>query len=413
MPNDKLRNLGSIYTPVEFARLLVNWGIRSKSDKVLDLGIGEGVFTFLALERLRELGAPQTVACRQLYGSEIHAPTFETFTQLAEERDVNFPYVMQGDFLAQDFPIVETALGNPSYVRRSAIVDFDTLTEESDITSDEIPVSRLSELYIYFLLRAVSQLKVGGRLAVITADTWLNVRYGEAFKQALVDNFTIESLISFDRAVFPDIQVKPVLLFATKVKDTSSRRKVWFIRAQNGLSPNILLPLVERQRSTLPDVSVKKIEAGHLETSDTWAKHFKSSDLIAEISSHSLMTELQDQFETHIGVQTLANDFFVLFSEQISSLQIEGKFLTPFIHSSQYYKAPVIEKNTITTHHLFWCSETKPELDGTQALRYIEDGEKKEVPVRGKGYSVTGYQNKDNELLGSPLAGGNILNTLS
>lgn len=210
----------------------------------------------------------------------------------------------------------------------------------------------------------------------------------------LADNFMIESLISFDRTVFPDAQVKPVLLFATKTKSTSAQRNVWFIRAQNGLPPIDLLPLVERQFDNLTDTSITKIRSRDLETSDTWGKHFKAPNLIAKIASHELMTKLQSQFNTHIGVQTLANDFFVLSSEQVSSLQIENCFLVPFAHSSQCYKAPLIEKHAVSTHFLFYCSDTKSDLCGTQALQYIEEGEKKEVPVRGKGTSVIGYQNK-------------------
>jgi hypothetical protein len=395
MPKRKPRNLGSIYTPVEFARLLVEWGVRDQRDNVLDLGIGEGVFTFLAFERLQKLGASSGAASNQLYGSEIHAPTFETFIKQAKERNVTFPNINRGNFLTRDFPEMDSVLGNPPYVRRRAIKDFDKLSGRNENASDEYRVSPLSDLYIYFLLRAVSTLKVGGRLAIITADTWLNARYGETLKKVLRDSFDVESLISFDRAVFPDAQVKPVLLFATKTKSVSPRRNVWFIRAQNGLPPIELLTLVNRQNRRLSDTSVTKIKSSDLVSSDTWGKHFKSPELIKEIASHELMTELQKQFKTYIGVQTLANDFFVLSPRQIESLQIEDRFLSPFAHSSQRYKAPLIEESAVPTRFLFCCSDTKQELSGTKALTYIEEGERREVPVRGKGLSVIGYQNKD------------------
>ena len=393
MPKRKPRNLGSIYTPVEFARLLVEWGIRDGQDNVLDLGVGEGVFTFLAFERLKKLGASVVQAGNQLYGSEVHAPTFKTFLKHAEEKQVAFPHIQRDDFLSRDFPEMDSVIGNPPYVRRSAIKNYNKVARSS-AAFDEYEVSSLSDLYIYFLLRAVSRLKVGGRLAVITADTWLNVRYGEVFKKILIDSFDVESLVSFDRLVFPDAQVKPVLLFATKTNSTSARGNVWFIRAQNGLPPIDLLPLVNRQHDDLTDTSITKIESEKLETSDTWGKHFKSPELLDKISSNKLVTKLQSQIKTHIGVQTLANDFFVLSSDQVSSRQIEEHFLVPFAHSSKCYKAPLIEESAVATHFLFCCSGTKTELCGTQALKYIKEGEKKEVPVRGKGFSVIGYQNK-------------------
>jgi hypothetical protein len=394
MSKRKSRNLGSIYTPIEFARLLVEWGIRDKDDNVLDLGVGEGVFTFLAFERLQRLGASTEEASAQLYGSEIHAPTFKIFTNYAEEKNVSFPFIQHGNFLTQDFPEVDSVIGNPPYVRRSAIKDFDKLYRKNEPEPDKYPISGLADLYIYFLLRAISTLKIGGRLAVITADTWLNVRYGEALKRILANDFAIETLISFDRSVFPNAQVKPVLLFATKTKSISTRRNVWFIRAQNGLPPIDLLPLVNRRHSKLANTSIKKIELCQLDSSDNWDKYFKSSDFIKGVASHALMTKLQNQFKTHIGVQTLANDFFVLSSEQISSHQIETRFLVPFAHSSQCYKTPLIEKQAVPVRFLFYCSDTKARLCNTKTLRYIEEGERKEVPVRGTGTSVIGYQNK-------------------
>src|ERR1700687_4182131 len=63
------RNLGSIYTPRDFAQFLTSWAIRSPEHKVLDIGIGEGVFVFAAYERLKELGARKIDAQQQLYGA--------------------------------------------------------------------------------------------------------------------------------------------------------------------------------------------------------------------------------------------------------------------------------------------------------------------------------------------------------
>ena len=52
-----VRNLGSIYTPPDFAQFLTFWAIQNPQDTILDVGIGEGAFTFAAYYRLLELGA--------------------------------------------------------------------------------------------------------------------------------------------------------------------------------------------------------------------------------------------------------------------------------------------------------------------------------------------------------------------
>lgn len=394
MSTPKPRNLGSIYSPKEHALLLVKWAVRNKHDRVLDLGVGEGVFTFLTFERLQKLGASPSAAGNQIYGSEIDKATFQSFTKHAEERNAYLPFVVKGDFLSMGFPQVDAVLGNPPYVRRSAISKFDKIQKRNGDGSSTYEISRLSDLYMYFLMRAASSLKVGGRLAVVTADTWLNVRYGKAFKTLLDQEFDINNLISFDKAIFPTAQVKPVLLFATKTNSKSRQRRVWFIRAKNGLPPANLLKIVRRRSDKQVDATIQKVISAHLDPSDTWSKYFASADLVKDIASNRLMTKFTNHFQSQVGVQTLANDFFVLSCEQAAALKIEARFLVPFAHSSQRYKTPVIEKNTVATHFLFCCSETKRALKDTNAIKYIKAGEKKEVPIRGKGTSVIGYQNK-------------------
>jgi hypothetical protein len=394
MSTPKPRNLGSIYTPKEHAQLLVQWAVRNKQDRVLDLGVGEGVFTFLTFERLQKLGASPSAAGNQIYGSEIDKQTFQSFTNHVKQRKACFPHVVEGDFLSSTFPQVDAVLGNPPYVRRSAIAKFDKIQKRNGVGSTTYDISRLSDLYMYFLMRGASSLKVGGRLAVITADTWLNVRYGKAFKTLLDQEFDVDSLISFDKAIFPNTQVKPVLLFATKTNSKSRRRRVWFIRAKNGLPPASLLKVVRRKSDEQFDAIIQKVTSAQLEPSDTWSKFFACADLVKDIASNRLMTKFTNQFQSQVGVQTLANDFFVLSSNQASELKIETRFLVPFAHSSHRYKTPVITKNTVATHFLFCCSETKRALRDTNAIRYIKAGERKEVLVRGKGTSVIGYQNK-------------------
>lgn len=392
-PKSKRKRKGSIYTPRDHADLLVQWAIRRKTDRVIDLGVGEGVFALLAFDRLLSLGAKRSTAARHIYGSEIDRKTYDSFTRAAEEKDAEFPNIVHGDFLSLAVPQADAILGNPPYVRRSAITRFDNIYKTDGETLTALGVSRLADLYIYFLLRAAAKLKTGGRMAVITADTWLNVRYGRTFKAVLEDEFAIESLIAFDNPIFP-AEVKPVLLFATKLGKPSPQRRVWFVSAHNGLRPATLTSVVNRRVYSLADVTVRKVPARQLEPTDTWTKFFDSADLLKKLGDHKLMATFETFLTPQIGVQTLANDFFVLSSTQLSEHQIERQYLVPFAHSSQPFKKPIIAKDTVPTHFLFYCSATKRALHGTKALKYIQAGEKQEVLERGKGTKIVGYHKK-------------------
>jgi hypothetical protein len=397
--SDSISEVGAIYTPKDFANLLASWAIREKHHRVIDTGIGEGALTFAAYERLIELGAPPSSARLQIYGSEIRPATYEVFKSLAAEQAIEFPNIKCGDFFSYELPEVETVIGNPPYVRCSAIQDVDSIREKvfgKNRELSEKDISRLSDLYIYFLIYAASHLRPGGRIAVITADSWLNVRYGIAFKRYLKSNFKIEALVNLDRLVF-SAEVRPVLVFAVK-KDAPkihASETLQFIRVKNGLPAGKLLSLIKKPKATNPDVLITPIETRTLDAGSPWGIHFKASDLVKEIAATTKTTTLSTLGRTRIGIQTLAKEFFVLTPEKAKVAKIEKRFLRPFIYSSRYWDKPTIDDGATPNAYLFCCSKDKKDIKGTNALRYIRQGERKVVKVRGKNETVIGYHNKE------------------
>jgi len=398
-PSEKLvRNLGSIYTPPDFAQFLTSWAIQSSRDKILDVGIGEGAFTFAAYYRLLELGARAEDAQQQLYGAEVDASTYARFSQRARNLGANFPNLHHTNFFDIDFPPVDVVVGNPPYVRRTYMEDIDhirrsVLQKNGDV--DESYMPRLTDLYVYFLLRALPALRRGGRLAVITSDPWLNTVYGSGFKKYLQRHFAIESLISLDRRVFNDAQVKPVLMLATKKESVLEEQDVHFIRVKNGLPIRQLQLSLGNLRLDDTNVACVTIKGSELKASHPWGIHFKAPAIHEEFASHALMAPLMDVAATRIGIQTLAKDFFTLTPEQAEAAYIETEFLAPLAQSSRYVKEPIIAPGAKPAFYLFSCAKSKEELEGTHALEYILAGEAAEVQVRGKDTSLVGYHSKD------------------
>lgn len=394
------RNLGSIYTPPDFAQFLTYWAIQTPRQKVLDVGVGEGAFTFAAYQRLCDLGARSNDARRQIYGAEIDCTAYKNFVRAAKEKNIEFPNIIPGDFFSITFPEVGAITGNPPYVRRAylkekTVAQIRQSVVETNRSVDKIDLNGLTDLYVYFLLRALPHLRHGGRLAVITADPWLNTAYGETFKQQLQNDFIIERLISLDRRVF-DASVKPVLLLATKKPSTRATKSVEFIRLKNGLPINDLQVLLDKPRRKKPDdVLITRVKRDELKRDDTWGKYFKAPDVCRELASHEMMTPIANLAKTRIGVQTLAKEFFALTLDKVEETQIESEFLEPLAQSTRYFNNPVIEVGAEPLFFTFYCSESKGALSGTRALAYIQQGETTEVAVRGKGTTVIGYQNKE------------------
>lgn len=396
------RNLGSVYTPPDFAQFLTSWAIRSSTDRALDIGIGDGVFVFSAYRRLLRLGAARGAAQEQIYGAEIDEAAYKTFLSRAKQGGLAFPNVHEQDFFTLDFPSVDAVIGNPPYVRRIHMNDVAPIRArvlKSHAYIKETELSRLTDLYVYFLLEALARLKPLGRCAVITADPWLTVGYGRVLKRYLQTNFHVDCLITFDRRVFEDAEVKPVVLLATKLSDASQSRisrPTYFVRIKNGLAISVIERSVRDKDFNLPDVRHAAVDQVDLTPDRPWSIYFRAPEICEELANHALMTPMSNLAETRIGVQTLAKDFFVLPAERAGQAGIEAEYLTPLAQSSRFFNRPTIEPDSPIDFYLFYCSKSKAELANTHALEYILTGEAQEVGVRGKeGMTVVGYHNKE------------------
>lgn len=396
------KDLGAIYTPEGYASILVNWAIQSKNDKVLDLGIGEGVFVFHAYKRLVNLGAKSEDAVQQVFGSEIDSTTFNKFIEISKSKGLSFKNVNNKDFFDVEIPCVDTIVGNPPYVRRRVMsgdyldsIREKTLCKNPFIRDSEL--SHLSDLYIYFLLAALPMLKPGGRLAIVIADSWLNARYGEILKKYLISEFEISQIVSIDRKVFENVEVKAVLILASKKNNLLEKNDiVKFVRLRNGMPLEALSVYVSEGKNILPqDIVERNVEVKLLDPQFPWAVFHKSSMLLDQIISKGVTVPFKELADIQIGLQTLAEDFFVLTHKEKEDGIVEDKYLVPFVYHVASFSSPVITADVTPSHYLFHCPEPKEKLGDTNALKYILFGESTKVAVRGKGTFVIGYQNKE------------------
>lgn len=364
---------------------------------VLDLGVGSGAFVFSSYEHLIQRGATAAAAQTQIYGAEIHGTAYKSYLEQARKNGLTFPHVQLGDFFDMEFPRVDAIVGNPPYVRRTYLDNVDEIRNKvlSQPLPANITVRRHTDLYVYFLLHALARLKVGGRLAVITADSWLTAGYGDSLRKYLQEHFAIECLVSLDRRIFDDAEVKPVLLLATKTEQRDDNRDVSFIRLKDGLPITRVTDLLSNPAQTIPQTVVTRIRVNELAAEAPWAVHFRAPALYEELASHRLMTPMANLAETRVGIQTLAKEFFVLTAEQAAEAGIEQEYLAPLAQSPRLFSMPVIAPGTTPKFYLFYCAKPRTDLSQTRALDYIEAGERASVPVRGKNRSVTGYQNKE------------------
>lgn len=389
----KARHLGAIYTPEHISQLIVNWAIQSKTDRILDLGVGEGAFVFSAYKRLRQLGASENDAQKLIFGSEIDQDTFVQFNEHIAAKNLSFPNIENADFFnyqtGMDDPF-SVVIGNPPYVRRKNISNLENIRRVVEINSDmpNISIRSLSDLYIYFVLYAASRLESGGRLSIITADSWLNVGYGKVLRLYLSQLFQVIQITTINYPIFDNAEVKAVILQAVKGKPSNSH----CLNFAHVTDPKVLMNGIlktEHNRKHI-DYSIPQI---HINPNQPWGIYWKIGDLYQRIVSNSRIAQVQNIARTQIGYQTLAKDFFI-FDKAKTGL-VEHDFLQPLVHSpSEYRQHPVINEYTPISTYVFMCDLEKDELANTKTLEYILNAEKKTVSVRGKDKTVIGYHSK-------------------
>ena len=146
----------------------------------------------------------------------------------------------------------DVVLTNPPYVDHQHIVDQHLPPERLDQMGREaagrqnstykddlisyvrerfgIEPYRRSDLYLYFVFRAIDVLRDGGTLAVITSSTWLDNSYGKRLQQGLLELTDLELVVdNRERRSFASANVNTVITVATKSAERILAGDVGFV----------------------------------------------------------------------------------------------------------------------------------------------------------------------------------------
>jgi len=389
------KNLGAFYTPPKIADFLTKWAIRSKKDRVLDPGSGEGIFMKSASTRFTKMNLDQKSVQRQIYGIEYDRLSYD---QLAKEfRGFN---VIHSSFFdvspstkpdgRTTLPYVDVVIGNPPYVERERLQGVDFIRKKIiESKYVELPLHLVTDVYGYFLIHATTFLKDGGRLAFIISDSWLNMDFGMALKQFLLSHYQIKAIVGFGERVFANALVRSVLILAEK-SSSNQENYVKFIRLKNTDDIQKLNHILstENQNST----SVMPINQSELNPREPWGVYLKASKSYFDIISKPIIVPLREIANIGIGIQSLKNDFYIVSEQKAKEFGLEKKFLSEVIMSPR--DSPLVIEDKKEIHNfVIYCDKSHEEIKNTKLQDYIKKAEKAEASQRGKEKKIIGYQN--------------------
>lgn len=216
-------NLGQIFTKDIVADYMASLFTIKDDTWVLDPCFGEGAFLY-ALQKTKKY----------------HVVGYEIDKRLYNATKGKFPeYILKNaDFLQIDNKkTYDGIIMNPPYVRHEKINDLSEFGVCKDVLNqndifEHLPAT--ANLYMYFIIKAVSLLKQNGEIVVIFPESWLKARNGDGFSSALHRDCSIERRIHISGAVFEESAMVDVLILKLRKDGKNRTAPPEYIRLYDG-----------------------------------------------------------------------------------------------------------------------------------------------------------------------------------
>jgi len=209
-------NLGQVFTPPILAKFMISLFANhiDSQTSILDPCIGPNTF-FKAL--------PVEFSNSYLKGIEIDENLINDETKKFYNHSKRS--LIQGSFFDLDceekFDII---IQNPPYVRQELLANgVNSKTNiKSNTASSFSTVPSQSNLYIYFLLRAILHLKENGIMVAVIYDSWLYSSFGTFLKESFLKLGHLVSIYHFKKSAFDNAEVGATVI--KFVKSNNSRK---------------------------------------------------------------------------------------------------------------------------------------------------------------------------------------------
>ncbi len=322
----------------------------------------------------------------------------------------------------------DAIVGNPPYTRQEEIPEI--ASENANYKMQLIEkallnlngekklanISKRAGIHAYFFVHGMKFLKDGGRFGFIVSNSWLDVDYGKGLQEFFLKNYKIIAIIgSKVERWFEAADINTCIVILEKCSDKKERDEnlVRFIYLKKPLSH--LIPsakdIWEEELNRLNEIDkLKNTILGHNEFYENeemrifpkyqkelwkegiekdkyigakWGKYIRAPQIFFKIleKCRDKFVPLKEVADVRRGFTTGANEFFYLTEEEIKRRKIEREYLQPIIFSLKEVSTYKLDKSKLTKKVVL-CTKDKEELKGTNLLRYIKYGERKEFDKR-------------------------------
>ena len=334
----------------------------------------------------------------------------------------------------------DAIVGNPPYTRQEEISEISpedaeykkTLIKNAllDLRGNKIAqLSKRAGIHAYFFVHGTKFLKDKGFFGFIVSNSWLDVDYGKGLQEFFLKNYKIIAIIgSKVERWFEEADINTCIIILQKYKDKKERNEnlVRFVYLKKPLRHFIppAQDMWEKQVERLQAIDkLKKTILAHSEfyenedlrifpktqkelwdegfdaekgkyTGAKWGKYLRAPEIFFKIleKGKGELVPLKEVAEVRRGFTTGVNEFFYLTEEEIKRRGIEKEF---WMHKDEkgnwvpnyVIKSPRECKSIIVNpkdlkYRALMIHKDKKDLVGTNVLKYIEQGERKDFHKR-------------------------------
>lgn len=309
MKNLENKLSGSYYTPFKTVRFMENYLAKEHKayTKVLEPSAGDGRFIdlfekeeniqrFVAVElmeekisRLRSKGYSEKV--------KIIADDFLAFSEKTNEK-------------------YQLIIGNPPYINIKNMEQDSKEKAKKICEKYQLSDSFMQNMWVAFVLAAVSCLEKGGTIFFVLPMEFLQVQYAEKIRLFLEERFDTIHILSFKERMFPEIEQESCLVYLTN---------------ECKKQPYIHFKIYARLDSDIP-YYCSKIERN--KPLKKWTNAILSdSDIDLLNLAGSKYKKVSEICDASPGIVTGANNEFILTKKQVKQLECQD-FILPTIPRS-------------------------------------------------------------------------------
>ncbi len=366
---------------------MVDWAVRSRGQVILDPSCGAGVFLECVARRLLALGSRSLQASRSVIGIDLDPEaarlTGDALRTIFKVPQVN---VRNGSFFSMEPPgpdsgnglMVDAVVGNPPYIRYQ---EFSGTSRDEALRRAHgagVLLNRLTSSWAPFVAHAISFIKPGGRLALILPAELIHASYAAPLRKHLRDTFAMVHLVSFRRAVFPDVEEEVIVVLA-EGKGVGRPGILGLVEAEDGGDLAKIDGLLAREEIFAPGVEPLK-----------WVPGFTDCPglrVLDQMAAAGFLVPLERLGKASIGFVSGANDFFVLTQEEVSDWRLPERSLQPALIRARQIQGRVVTSADLQAMKVRneRCLLWKPDRELTKEERaYARFGESTGVPLRYK-----------------------------